>query len=72
MIYHAREEWCEGCVSIVKTRHTATSPSSGGSLHPKRYVYCSPPLQHGTPPTSGTMPCLLPDRPVDGTTDLLV
>ena len=37
--------------SIVKTRHTATQPSSDGSLHPTRHVYCtpSPPTWHPTP-----------------------
>ena len=30
-------------MSIVKTRHTSTQPSSGGRLHPTRHVYCTPP-----------------------------
>ena len=41
--------------SIVKTRHTATWPSSGGSLNPMRHMYCTPPLP-------GAMPCLLREQ----------
>ena len=37
--------------SIVKTRHTATQPSSGVSLQPTRHMYCiaPPPIWYPTP-----------------------
>ena len=43
-------------MSIVKTRQTATQPSTGQFLQQMRLMHCTHPHQYGTPPSLSPMP----------------